>query len=54
MAIHEVAKTLVEAVILVFFVMLLFLGHIRATMVPTIAVPVVLLGTFAMLQYAGG
>ncbi len=52
-AIHEVAKTLVEAVILVFFVMLLFLGNIRATMIPTIAVPVVLLGSFAMLQYAG-
>ena len=52
-AIREVAKTLIEAVILVFFVMLLFLGDIRATMVPTIAVPVVLLGTFAMLQYAG-
>ena len=52
-AIREVAKTLVEAVVLVFFVMLLFLGDIRATLVPTIAVPVVLLGTFAMLQYAG-
>ena len=52
-AIREVAKTLIEAVVLVFFVMLLFLGNIRATLVPTIAVPVVLLGTFAMLQYAG-
>ena len=52
-AIREVAKTLIEAVVLVFFVMLLFLGNIRATLVPTIAVPVVLLGTFAMLQYVG-
>jgi hydrophobe/amphiphile efflux-1 (HAE1) family protein len=52
-AIHEVEKTLVEAVFLVFLVMLVFLGNIRATMIPTIAVPVVLLGTFAMLQYTG-
>jgi hydrophobe/amphiphile efflux-1 (HAE1) family protein len=52
-AIHEVAKTLIEAVVLVFFVMLLFLGNVRATLIPTIAVPVVLLGTFAMLQYSG-
>ncbi|MBI1753555.1 MAG: efflux RND transporter permease subunit [Acidobacteria bacterium] len=52
-AIAEVVKTLVEAVVLVFLVMLLFLGNFRATLIPTIAVPVVLLGTFAVLQYAG-
>ncbi len=52
-AINEVVKTLVEAVILVFLVMLLFLGNFRATLIPTIAVPVVLLGTFAVLQYVG-
>ncbi|RLB88575.1 MAG: hydrophobe/amphiphile efflux-1 family RND transporter, partial [Deltaproteobacteria bacterium] len=47
-SIHEVVKTLFEAVVLVFFVMWLFLGNLRATMIPTIAVPVVLLGTFAV------
>ncbi|HEX9081293.1 MAG TPA: efflux RND transporter permease subunit, partial [Holophagaceae bacterium] len=52
-AIGEVVKTLIEAIILVFLVMLLFLGNFRATLIPTIAVPVVLLGTFAVLQYAG-
>jgi len=52
-AIAEVIKTLVEAVVLVFLVMLLFLGNFRATLIPTIAVPVVLLGTFAILQYVG-
>ena len=52
-AIDEVVKTLVEAVVLVFLVMLLFLGNFRATLIPTIAVPVVLLGTFAVLQYVG-
>jgi hydrophobe/amphiphile efflux-1 (HAE1) family protein len=52
-AINEVVKTLIEAVILVFLVMLLFLGNFRATLIPTIAVPVVLLGTFAILQYVG-
>jgi len=52
-AINEVVKTLIEAVVLVFLVMLLFLGNFRATLIPTIAVPVVLLGTFAVLQYAG-
>ncbi|MCM2250537.1 MAG: efflux RND transporter permease subunit, partial [Geothrix sp.] len=52
-AIDEVVKTLIEAVVLVFLVMLLFLGNFRATLIPTIAVPVVLLGTFAILQYAG-
>ncbi len=52
-AILEVAKTLVEAVVLVFLVMYLFLGNIRATLIPTIAVPVVLLGTFAVLWLFG-
>ena len=48
-AIEEVVKTLFEAVLLVFLVMYLFMGNIRATLIPTIAVPVVLLGTFAVL-----
>jgi len=52
-AIHEVAKTLVEAVFLVFVIMYLFMGNIRATIIPTIAVPVVLLGTFAVLNFFG-
>jgi HAE1 family hydrophobic/amphiphilic exporter-1 len=52
-AIHEVVKTLIEAVVLVFLVMYLFMGNIRATMIPTIAVPVVLLGTFAALAFFG-
>lgn len=48
-AIEEVVKTLFEAILLVFLVMYLFMGNIRATLIPTIAVPVVLLGTFAVL-----
>ncbi|HUJ11837.1 MAG TPA: efflux RND transporter permease subunit [Verrucomicrobiae bacterium] len=52
-AIHEVVKTLFEAVFLVFLVMWLFMGNIRATLIPTIAVPVVLLGTFALLGVFG-
>ena len=52
-AIHEVVKTLIEAVVLVFVIMWLFMGNIRATLVPTIAVPVVLLGTFAVLGAFG-
>lgn len=52
-AIWEAVKTLFEAVILVFFIMWLFLGNIRATLIPTIAVPVVLLGTFAVLGLFG-
>src|ERR1019366_1604118 len=44
-AIDEVFKTLLEAIFLVFLVMYLFLGNFRATLIPTIAVPVVLLGT---------
>jgi len=52
-AIDEVVKTLFEAIILVFLVMWLFLGNMRATLIPTIAVPVVILGTFAMLGVFG-
>jgi len=52
-AINEVVKTLIEAIILVFLVMWLFLGNMRATLIPTIAVPVVILGTFAMLGLFG-
>ena len=52
-SIHEVIKTLFEAIILVFLVMYLFLQNIRATLIPTIAVPVVLLGTFAVLSAFG-
>ncbi len=52
-SIDEVVKTLFEAIGLVFLVMLLFLGNLRATLIPTFAVPVVLLGTFAVLAVAG-
>ena len=52
-SIEEVAKTLFEAIGLVFLVMLLFLQNIRATFIPTIAVPVVLLGTFGILKAFG-
>jgi hydrophobe/amphiphile efflux-1 (HAE1) family protein len=52
-AIEEVVKTLIEAIILVFLVMYLFLGSMRATLIPTIAVPVVILGTFAVLGLFG-
>lgn len=52
-AIQEVVVTLVEAVVLVFLVMWLFMGNLRATLIPTIAVPVVLLGTFAVLGLFG-
>ncbi|ELB7455218.1 efflux RND transporter permease subunit [Salmonella enterica] len=52
-SIHEVVKTLFEAIILVFLVMYLFLQNIRATLIPTIAVSVVLLGTFAVLAAFG-
>ena len=52
-AIDEVVKTLFEAILLVFIVMWLFMGNIRATLIPTIAVPVVLLGTFAVLGRFG-
>ena len=52
-AIDEVVQTLFEAVLLVFLIMWLFMGNIRATLIPTIAVPVVLLGTFAVLGLFG-
>ncbi len=52
-AINEVVKTLFEAILLVFLIMWLFLGNIRATLIPTIAVPVVILGTFAILGFLG-
>ncbi len=52
-AIREVVITLLEAIVLVFLVMYLFLGNLRATLVPTIAVPVVLLGTFGVLGALG-
>ena len=52
-AIEEVVKTLFEAVLLVFLVMYLFMGNMRATLIPTIAVPVVILGTFAVLGFLG-
>lgn len=53
LSINEVVKTLLEAILLVFLVMYLFLQNIRATLIPTIAVPVVLLGTFAVLATFG-
>ena len=52
-AISEVVKTLFEAILLVFLVMYLFMGNMRATLIPTIAVPVVILGTFAVLGLFG-
>ncbi|APG19148.1 aminoglycoside/multidrug transporter subunit AcrD [Kosakonia radicincitans] len=52
-SIIDVVKTLLEAILLVFLVMYLFLQNFRATLIPTIAVPVVLLGTFAVLYSFG-
>ena len=52
-SIEEVIKTLIEAIVLVFVVMYLFLQNFRATLIPTIAVPVVLLGTFGVLAAFG-
>src|ERR1700761_8335777 len=52
-SIEEVVKTLFEAIVLVFIVMYVFLQNFRATLIPTIAVPVVLLGTFGILSAAG-
>ncbi len=52
-SITEVAKTLVEAVVLVFLVMYLFLQNVRYTIIPTIVVPVALLGTFGVLLALG-
>ena len=53
LSIEEVVKALVEAMVLVFLVMFLFLQNIRATLVPTLVIPVVLLGTFGVLSFAG-
>ena len=53
LSIEQVVKTLIEAIILVFIVMFVFLQNWRATIIPTLAVPVVLLGTFAVLYIAG-
>ncbi len=52
-AIKGVVTTLLEAILLVFLVMYLFLQNFRATLIPTIAVPVVLLGTFGVLSVLG-
>src|SRR5580698_4819647 len=53
LSIEEVVKTLLEGIVLVFLVMYLFLQNLRATLIPTIAVPVVLLGTFAIMGLVG-
>ena len=52
-SIESVVQTLIEAIILVFLVMYLFLGNLRATLIPTIAVPVVLLGTLGIMAAFG-
>ncbi|WP_166143323.1 efflux RND transporter permease subunit [Methylosinus sp. RM1] len=52
-SIEQVTHTLIEAIVLVFLVMLAFLHNVRATLIPTLAVPVVLLGTFGVLAVAG-
>ncbi|MFV0410940.1 MAG: efflux RND transporter permease subunit [Paracoccus sp. (in: a-proteobacteria)] len=52
-SIEEVVKTLVEAVVLVFIVMYVFLQSWRATLIPTLAVPIVLLGTFGIMAALG-
>lgn len=53
LSIEKVVETLIEAIVLVFLVLLLFLQNIRATLIPMIAVPVVLLGTFGVLAALG-
>lgn len=53
LSIEKVVHTLIEAIILVFVVLLIFLQNLRATFIPMIAVPVVLLGTFGILAVAG-
>lgn len=53
LSIEGVVMTLIEAVVLVFIVMYVFLQNVRATIIPTMAVPVVLLGTFAVLELFG-
>ncbi|USX22268.1 efflux RND transporter permease subunit [Oxalobacteraceae bacterium OTU3REALA1] len=52
-SIEEVVKTLFEAVLLVFIVMYIFLQNLRYTLIPTIVVPIALMGTFAVMQLAG-
>lgn len=52
-SIEEVFHTMIEAIILVVFIMYLFLQNFRATLIPSITVPVVLLGTFAIMQICG-
>ncbi|GAB3792342.1 multidrug efflux RND transporter permease subunit [Dyella agri] len=52
-SIHDVVQTLVEAIILVFLVMLIFLQNVRATIIPTLVIPVALLGTFIGLLILG-
>ena len=51
--VHEVKKTLLEAFVLVVLVVFLFLGNVRATLIPTLAVPVSLIGTFIVLKAVG-
>jgi multidrug efflux pump len=53
LSIEKVVHTLIEAIVLVFFVLLIFLQNLRATFIPMIAVPVVLLGTFGILAVTG-
>jgi multidrug efflux pump subunit AcrB len=53
LSIEKVVKTLIEAIVLVFLVMFIFLQNLRATIIPMLAVPVVLLGTFGVLALAG-
>ncbi|MEK1901794.1 MAG: efflux RND transporter permease subunit [Rhizobium sp.] len=53
LSIEKVVHTLIEAIVLVFVVLLIFLQNLRATLIPTIAVPVVLLGTFGVLAATG-
>lgn len=52
-SIHEVLKTLIEAFILVFIVVYIFLQDLRSTLIPTIAIPVALIGTFFVLSLIG-
>jgi multidrug efflux pump len=52
-SIEEVVKTLIEAIVLVFLVMLIFLQNLRATIIPTLVIPVALLGTFVGMYFIG-
>lgn len=53
LSIKNVVKTLIEAIVLVFVIMFLFLQNLRATLIPTLAIPVILLGTFGVLSTLG-